>query len=248
MSGFKLHCISSDIRGYFAYESFVPPPPIEQNYLWTAEQPPLEMFQMLGEVQNTSFSLLEAKSMLERRSKQPRPPNQDTACFIFTHDDVLPNYTRLDTFLKNPTQNAIATPNPWPNDLWVWTNTRSSRLAYKLHEIQYLTLKPEDLRWGQSYFFFVHLQDAKRVALVGRQLLQNGLFLEIAVPSLIQVMPSTPRFLNLYTLWDKNRSNPDIMLQQACQGAFDIVHPIEISTHRGLSAHLLTLGDQTGFQ
>ena len=60
MSGLKLHCISSDIRGYFAYESFVHA--IEQNYLWTAEQPPLEMFQMLEEVQNTSFSLLEAMS------------------------------------------------------------------------------------------------------------------------------------------------------------------------------------------
>ena len=62
MSGFKLHCISSLIRGYFVFESFAPHTLIEQNYLLTAEQPPLEMFQMLEEVQNTSFSLLEAMS------------------------------------------------------------------------------------------------------------------------------------------------------------------------------------------
>jgi len=95
---------------------------------------------------------------------------------------------------------------------------------------------------GASDFFYITSTDAIRFARMGRQMLESGVFLEIAVPTILKSITDNIQILGLWTSWDAQRGNPAAMAasaQEAIQHGVDIVHPVKISILEGAMGHMI---------
>jgi hypothetical protein len=255
ISGLTIHCISDDHMGFLAYESMVNA--IERTYAWDRYPPPkLPFGLLLGENADThTYSEYAAMDT----TQEPMLHEEDVKGFVFIHDDAVWHPSLIPS-LVNGNQNAIATPEIWTyaRDDRHWTHfdvgiAAMERFLSRYRPAQGLFPRPQNLYLAQSDLFYVISRDAYRFARIGRQMRESGVFLEIAVPTILQSFtetmpshyssPSELRMLRLWTCWDRDRLNPAAMARIARekihQDNFEIVHPVKMSTFAGAQGHLL---------
>ena len=199
LSGFQIHCISSDPRGFLAYESIIHT--IERLVIWKQD----------NEVQNV-------------------------AGFLFLHEDVI--WKSNINFDKSRT--SIIDPLDKKTDWW-WTNEEGMGLpALERYNSKHTPVRAFH---GQSDFFFISFNDAIIFAIMGKQMKENSVFLEIAVPSILHsgVTNAVDQPFNLYTQWDEStRMDISNTLNHFCtiENHFDIAHPVKLSSLAGILGHL----------
>lgn len=231
ISGIPLVCISSETRGYWAYESMV-----------HAMETRLSMIQNIDSVlRSIPFAEIvggDPYSEASAAALDAVPPiDSDIDGFLFTHDDVVWAPERVFLDVNNA---IIATDAPWSSSTveWMWTLLHVGARAMERFTHRYRNING---RYGQSDFFYVPLKNAPHFARVGRQMLHSEVFLEIAVPSIIADFRSATKYINLQTSWDESRQNPSVMGKRAmeiAQGPYDLIHPVKMSSLSCVLAHI----------
>lgn len=97
---------------------------------------------------------------------------------------------------------------------------------------------------AQSDFFYVPRNYATQFAIMGRQMREMEVFLEIAVPTMMhsEIMSGGVSQLKLYTEWSDNRNNVAYTLKKFCSHEdiqYDLAHPVKLSTIQGILGHTL---------
>jgi hypothetical protein len=230
ISGIPIQCISSDTRGFWAYESMVHAMETRLSNFQDIDSAlrSLPFAQIVG---GDTYSEAEAATF-----DAVPPPDSDIDGFLFTHDDVVWSSERVFFELGRA---VIATDNFWsPSSEWMWTSLDTGARAMERFAQRYRRING---RYGQSDFFFIPLKQAPHFARVGKQMLHSGVFLELAVPSIIADFDSNTKYVNLDTSWDASRTNPSIMAQRAIDsvhGPYDLIHPVKLSSLSCVFAHL----------
>ena len=128
------------------------------------------------------------------------------------------------------------------NGNWFWLDSEYGKRAMNIYKEHY-DIHIQSFNYGQSDFFYVTVNQATIFAEKGRQMMQSGIFLEIAVPTLLH----NARVLSYITSWDYSNLRIDVeymasltqqlLCKQGDLGKYYMAHPIKLSKLPGLLAH-----------
>jgi hypothetical protein len=157
------------------------------------------------------------------------PQSQDNIKgFLFLHDDII---WKSDIVFDRPVIAEVTQIHLSPD--WYWQTYEMGlpaldkfRSKYNKQEIQ--------AYHGQADLFFVPLDNAAQFAIMGRQMREMGVFLEIAVPTIMSsnIMKGTT-ILKLYSPFNEHRADPSHIVKTFYQ-EYDIAHPVKLTSMNGL--------------
>ena len=213
ISGVAIQCISDDFKGYFAYES-----------------------------------MLHAMSL-------NLPQWADAEGFFFLHDDVVWQPTLalgsasrgLGPCLPN-SRNGIScftALNSTAGAAWYWSHIEVGWKAFTLFQAMLSERRDQKAKleafMGHGDVYYVSKRDTATFLRYGRQMLQAQLFLEIAVPTLFVACMGVDfaSSFRLVTDWSGKRQDPEAMRGLLKDSYADAVHPIKLSTARGILNHMV---------
>jgi hypothetical protein len=155
--------------------------------------------------------------------------------FLFTHDDVVWSSHRVFAEINRA---KLASGSNWSySTKWEWMSSGVVE-SMKRFEQRYRSIKG---MYGQSDFYFVPLRHAPHFARMGRQMLSAGVFLEVAVPSILADSGSSVQHIPLFTTFVAGEKDPSKMARHAIDsflGPYDIVHPVKLSSFECVLAHM----------
>ena len=221
ISGVAIQCISDDFAGYFAYES-----------------------------------MLHAMSL---KLGLNLPQWADADGFFFVHDDVVWQPTLAlgsasrslgpcspDSLPTNSTDlSCFSTLNSTAGAAWYWSNTEVGWKAFTLFQAMLSERRDQKAKleafMGHGDVYYVSKRDTATFLRYGRQMLQAQLFLEIAVPTLFVACMGVDfaSSFRLVTDWSGKRQDPEAMRGLLKDSYADAVHPIKLSTARGILNHMV---------
>jgi hypothetical protein len=142
--------------------------------------------------------------------------------FLFLHDDIL--------WKSNIVFNRPLIDQPYQSfSEWSWTNLEIGLPALDKFRNKY---KKQEMQayYGQSDFFYVPRDNAAQFAIIGRQMREMELFLEVAVPVIMcsEIMKAT-NFLKLYS---------PVKEKTIYHQEYNIAHPVKLSSMNGLLRHI----------
>jgi hypothetical protein len=245
ISGIPIHCVSGDQRGHMAYESMVDA--MERTYLWEAYNPPNLPFAIsLGEDTNTH---LYSEDLAMDSTRDPIPDNPQAkshvAGFLFMHDDIVWHRDLLTT-LANSQQNAVVGHRPFARDTndWIWTNLYVGWPAVDRFLQRYMQSRAAPAMFlGMSDFFYVTKAETPRFARLAKNMIHSGVFLEVAIPSLLRTFMSepnshypAPQNANVFRVVAREDMENGCLERQEC----DVVHLVKMwSSINGILSHII---------
>ena len=155
--------------------------------------------------------------------------------FLFMQDDVA-----LNPFAVSVSGPSFCCPTDLLTDATTWGAWTAS---YGKPESRIFLSKSTAYRnfsfyAGQADAYYIRKADANTFREIAQDMREANLYMEIAVSTIFSNVLRDSKRITLYTNWSPNRSRPDYFVQAFCDGDYDMVHPLKISTLPGILAHL----------
>jgi hypothetical protein len=228
-----------------AYESMVDA--MERTYLWEAYNPPNLPYEIaLGEDTNNH---LYSEQLAMDTMHEPVPDNPQAKShvegFLFVHDDIVWHRDILTT-LANSQQNAMVGHRPLTRETndWIWTNVYVGWPAIDRFLQRYMQSREAPAMFlGMSDFFYVTKAETPRFARLAKHMIHSGVFLEVAIPSLLRTFllePNShypnPRKANVLRVVNRELMESGCLERQEC----DVVHLVKMwSSLNGILSHII---------
>ena len=212
ISGVAIQCISDDFKGYFAYESMLHAMSLNLPQWADAEG----FFFLHDDVVWQPTLALGSASRGLGPCPQASENGMDLCCFSTLRTDTTWHWAHLDIG---------------------WKAFNQFRAMLRESGDQKASLEAFN---GHGDVYYVSRRDTATFLRYGRQMLQAQLFLEIAVPTLLVacVGVDSASSFQLVTAWTGKRHDPEEMRALLKDSHADVVHPIKLSTARGILNHI----------